>query len=197
MVYISKAMPNLYRDRLWTWITGSGSTFMSGSNESRFVMNFYSGELPEDISSTTYDDTVTESFSSPYMNKVSNGLESVTSVTNTKLATISDCSFLTFTTVNEQWVSTQFPFDVEYVADGTIGFFEVLMFGKGVSTTTASWLGSTGTSNGMYNIHPKSAFYGTVGLLGSGSEVVLDKMDITSTSVPKLYEFGLNPQISL
>lgn len=46
-------------------------------------------------------------------------------------------------------------------------------------------------------VHKFSAIYGSVGILSTGAELIVDRVDISSTSIPKMYEFGINPQLDV
>jgi len=188
MIYVSKELPNLFRDRMWTALTqGIMNRSKYNANVNTFRINFYEGTIPEDIS-TTYTMTPASGTSS-----VTTAV-ATSNIPNTLLATITDTSFIDLQVDGDNWISVQLPFAINKVANGTIGFYEFLLNGKG-STYTATSAGST--YNDWYNLHPKSAFYGSVGLLSSGAEIILDTLTITDTVTPNLYELGFNPQITV
>lgn len=216
MIYVSRELPLLYRDRMLTWLNGGIGSSKYADNREGFIINFYSGTIPADISSTvTRTAPVLGTFNSTHNGHDFAGSVTSTgiaSATNVLLAQITDCSFLNLQPDGDQWISLQLPFVIEYVAAGTIGFYEIIFSGQAAShiadTPAGKIVGATYdqigvsaadvyTDNDLYNISPKSAFYGTIGLLSSGAEIVLDRLDITTESIPFLYELGFNPQITV
>jgi len=189
MVYVSKELPNMFRDRMWKYLTqGVTNRNYMNATKNTFLINFYEGTMPEDISSTY---TLTRELGGTSTAPTS--ATATSNIPNKLVAQITDMSFFNLHTDGDNWVSIQVPFQLEWVADGTIGFYEFVLSGQ--DTTFA---GSQGTSyNNVYEIHPKSAFYGSVGLLSTGADLILDSTTVVSDNMPYLYEIGFNPTITV